>query len=983
MKFGSIPKPDTKAPFFWFISASAIFFLFIYAFTAWSLYQYGKISKDPGYELQNQGSGWRVDYVFAEGPAFGILQSGDIVLAVNGDESARKSAPVTLGSIPLEQESYTMRVERDGKELEFALTMPLIINFKNLLHLLPPLPSSLAFVIVGLLIGAMRTEEKSAQLASLTLLIVAITTLEDALRPISHFFQGYTRTFYFLTGIFFPAQFVLAYHFYYRFPPESPTSRFWNFLKYFFYGTGLILFLLVNTRAAFYYFDFTRAFNFFQDNPHYHSLYVFLRSYFETIAVLATFAVIIRNYVVNKETDQRRRSRLLMYSSATAFILLILGNVTYDIGYLNPLGFSSYAIDWLTSVVIILIPISIGYSILKHKMFDINIIIRRTLQYLLAKNGLRLLLSLPLLGLIYTVLSNPNRTLAEILFSSSVYFYILAIAALLVSLLFRQSLGGWIDRKFFRTAYRQEKVLLELIDNVKDFDSIPEVAKAVSGELEKAFHPKNIHIFYREKEKQDLVPSYSSGEAARGLSIPSDFRLLRFMEDIGSTQEFPFPQKNHLPQAEKDWLARLSVNLIVPMSGTDERLAGLLLLGEKKSEEDYTPNDCRLLEGLAGQMAIVYENLQLKRNIHEEQKIKREVLAHFAEDNINLVKECPGCGLCYDGDVETCANDGINLQISLPVERIIEGKYRLEKLLGKGGMGAVYTATDLRIKRRVAVKLMLGNLFGDATAIRRFKREAYACARLSHPNIIAVFDYGTLNTKKSEGAFMVMELAKGITLRSEFKQRRISPVIAADWFDQMLEGVKAAHRAGIVHRDLKPENILIIAGQDENPSLVKILDFGLARVLNQSEATETTLVSVTAPGAVMGTYAYMSPEQIEGKKVDERSDLFTIGVMIVESLTGRRPFNGDSVAGLAKAILMDDFHLTGNAPEIKKLDDVLQKCLGKNPFQRFASAAEMQKEIVPLIRLYPFSEEFNSTAIDSIVSTLDQPQIILEKTIKK
>lgn len=972
MKFGSIPKPNVKSPFFWFIAASAVFFVFFYAFTFWALLFYGKISKEPGYELRNQGSGWYVDHVFAGGPADGRLQSGDVVVAINGDESARRNAPIMLAGFALENESYTMRVDRHGRVFDFALAMPLNVSYTNLLKLLPPLPTSIAFVIVGLLVGAVKPEERYAQLASLALLMGGITTLEDLLRPISYLFHSGARTIFYLTGSFFPLQFILAFHFFYRFPPESPQTRFWKTLKYLFYAVGLLVFLLVFSRHAFFYFDPVGAFNFFADFPQFHTIYVYIRSYFETIAVVATFAVIIRNYLVNKEPDLRRRSRLIIYSSVASFFLLILGNMTYNIGYLNPLGFSSYALDWLTSVVLVLIPVSVGYAVLKHKMFDINIIIRRTLQYLLAKNGLRFLLSLPLLGLIYTILSNPNRTIAEILFNNSVYFYLLAIAALLTSWLFRRRLGDWIDRKFFRTAYSQEKVLLELIDKVKELDSIPEVAEAVSLELEEAFHPKNIHIFYREKEKEDLVLGFSSGDSGRALNIPSDFRLLRFMEDTGSAQEFPFPAKNRLPQTEKDWLAKLDVNLIVPMNGTDERLAGLLFLGEKKSEEDYTANDCRLLEGLAGQMAMVYENLQLKRHVHREEKLKREVLSHFAEENIELLKECPGCGTCFDAAVETCARDGIKLETPLPVARIIEDKYRLDKLLGRGGMGAVYAATDLRIKRQVAVKLMLGNLFGDPTALRRFKREAYACARLSHPNIVAVFDYGTLQTKNSEGAFMVMEFAEGITLRSRLKKRSVPPPIVADWFEQILEGIKTAHEAGVIHRDLKPDNIFITTARNTNSTCIKILDFGLAKVAAQNGINETALASVTAPGAVMGTYAYMSPEQFEGKRVDERSDLFTIGVMLVEALTGRRPFAGETVALLAKAVLLDEFHLAGDAPEIKKLDACLQKCLAKNPVARFATAAEMQKQIIPLVRDFPTGEAVFPPAGDSIFSTLDK-----------
>jgi hypothetical protein len=276
---------------------------------------------------------------------------------------------------------------------------------------------------------------------------------------------------------------------------------------------------------------------------------------------------------------------------------------------------------------------------------------------------------------------------------------------------------------------------------------------------------------------------------------------------------------------EKEWLDQLDVSLIVPMCGTDQRPVGLLLLGEKKSEEPYSATDRTLLQAIAREMAIVNENALLRARVGREQKIKREVLARFEERNINLVKECPTCGTCFDSSVEACDRDATELTLSLPVERTIDQKYRLERLIGRGGMGAVYQATDLRLDRSVAIKVMLGSMFGDPLALRRFEREARTSARLNHPNIIAVHDYGAIG---SEGAYLVMELIPGITLRAELEAAgRIDPHTAAEYFDQILEGVKAAHTAAVIHRDLKPENILI--SKDHGKTRIKILDFGLAK----------------------------------------------------------------------------------------------------------------------------------------------------------
>jgi eukaryotic-like serine/threonine-protein kinase len=176
--------------------------------------------------------------------------------------------------------------------------------------------------------------------------------------------------------------------------------------------------------------------------------------------------------------------------------------------------------------------------------------------------------------------------------------------------------------------------------------------------------------------------------------------------------------------------------------------------------------------------------------------------------------------------------------------------------------------------------------------------------------------------------------------------------MSAELFAQVLEAVKAAHEAGVVHRDLKPDNILISQGKDGQIQ-VRLLDFGLAKIrLPELADANSPTASMTMPGTVLGTFGYMSPEQLTGTAVDERSDLFSVGVMVIETLTGRRPFSGKTYHELLTSILHGAFHLAIDSPEAERLDAVLQKCMAKDRQDRFSSAAAMQRELIPAIREY-------------------------------
>jgi hypothetical protein len=680
-------------------------------------------------------------------------------------------------------------------------------------------------------------------------------------------------------------------------------------------------------------------------------------------SLFAVGALLIRNFHQFREVDQRRRLRWIFLGT---MIGLLPSLVFFFLNFLiNNLHITSlYSRSWLQSfdmfsnLTLSFVPLSISYAIIRDQMYDIHVVVRRGLQYLFAKNVLRLALYLPVTILVFTIFKNRDRRITDVIFSNT--FYIILTIAAVIGLKFRRRLSEWLDRKFFREAYNSEKILLGLIDEIKNINSMSEMSKWVTVQVDSALHPKQILVFYRRKQRGEMALGYSSGEHSENLRIPDSARFLRIAEQVGSAHQFPSKDTVEVPEDEKAWLDQRGTHLIVPMNGTDQRLVGLLLLGEKKSEQPYTPTDKKMLEALAAQIAVICENLMLKERVDEDMRVKREVLSHLQDQKRNLVKECPTCGTCYDGNVQNCSLEGSELVLTLPVDRVVNGKYRLNKLLGRGGMGAVYQATDLTLNREVAIKVLIGSMFGDRTALRRFEREARASASLAHPNIVTVYDYGGI---EGEGAYLVMEFLPGITQRSYLKQNQnLHPSIAADWFHQIIEGMKVAHHVGIIHRDLKPENILIMK-QDDGRALVKILDFGLAKIklLDSGESK-----SLTAPGTVLGTLTYMSPEQIAGGEVDERTDIFSIGVMLIEALTGEQPFTGLTSSDVALAILQKSYDLPGDSVEIKHLNTLIQKCIAKNRNNRYATLRELQEELITAVRnCPPFAAGESSGASES------------------
>ena len=255
------------------------------------------------------------------------------------------------------------------------------------------------------------------------------------------------------------------------------------------------------------------------------------------------------------------------------------------------------------------------------------------------------------------------------------------------------------------------------------------------------------------------------------------------------------------------------------------------------------------------------------------------------------------------------------------------GKYKIVGKIGQGAMGEVYKAHDAVLNRMVAIKTITADLGADETLRKRFQREAQSAARLNHPNIITVYDYGEEHNK----IYMAMELLEGIDLKQTIVQRApLSLDQKLEIMDQICDGLAFAHAGDIVHRDLKPANIHLLANGQ-----VKIMDFGLAR-LGGSEMTRT--------GMVMGTPHYMSPEQVRGERADSRSDIFSLGCVFYELLTWRKPFDADSMhAVLFKVMQEEPAPVAQFAPDIPHvLQDLLDRTLAKDPNQRLQDAGQLR-----------------------------------------
>jgi serine/threonine protein kinase len=276
--------------------------------------------------------------------------------------------------------------------------------------------------------------------------------------------------------------------------------------------------------------------------------------------------------------------------------------------------------------------------------------------------------------------------------------------------------------------------------------------------------------------------------------------------------------------------------------------------------------------------------------------------------------------------------------------------YKLVELLGRGGMGVVYKAEDTKVGRPVALKFLSADFAEDDAALKRFRREARTASGLNHPNICRIYEVGTVLAGSWEGSefegfpFLAMEWLEGETLRDRMIGKPFPAETLLRYAMQITEGLDAAHSRGIIHRDITPSNLFIT-----NEGTIKILDFGLAMII-PTESAGSQQVTVTSPGIVVGTVQYMSPEQVRGKPLDHRTDLFSLGVVLYEMATGTQPFHGETAPELVQSILQKDpVPLEEQTPDVLPgFAPIVAKLMAKDREERTESAEEVLRDLQSL-----------------------------------
>jgi len=916
----SLQHPTHRSPFVWVVWAATVGAAVLFVWAIVLLMLTGGTTTDVGWSEQRRGNEWFVADVNPAGPAADSVQAGDRLVALNGvppfgaggTSYARRELSVG--------ESYRLALMRNGSEQQQALIVgegPSAFASRVTYLLVAGI-----WCTVGLFIGLSRPDDGVARLAFFGAMTIgagfAVQQVVSGLLPN-------------------PLHVFLGFHFFCRFPSGRPVRP---VLRGVLIGGYAITFASLLVR---YWMEFTFALQGASGPAGLVMAYPILSVmrnqvplYMFNASLVGMVVMVARNYRGLANESERRRVRWLVYGSMVALLPNIVWSAMFFSGVARLASFATWGLA--TLVCTAGIPIAAAYAIVRHRVFDIKVVVRQGLQYLLARRALQIAVVLPALALAVTVFRQRHLTIVELVTETRTYLYFLGAAGLMLR--FRRSIESWLDRRFFREEYDKEQLVIGLLEDMRKVESVSELTQLAGDTLSRALHLSRFYVWYVESNGLETGSAPPALRAPRG--FPSAIEWLRWLEHRGVATPLSLTGDAGLSRQERQWFASTGIMMVVPMMDAGDRLVGALLLGSKRSEEPFTASEERLLDAIARQAALVREHLRLRARVSDDARVRHDVLARLDPELPDVLKECPSCGACFDGRIDRCEQDGQLLSLSLPVSRTIDQKYRLDRRIGKGGMGAVYEARDVRLDRSVAVKIMLSRAFGQQTALRRFRREARAAARLNHPNIVPVYDVGPL---AGEAAYLVMELVRGVTLRVELDQRRVlTPGAAAEWFGPLLEGTAAAHAHGIVHRDLKPENV--IGRREETGALtVKILDLGLVKFRAGEDLVTGTL---TQEGHAMGTPAYMSPEQLLGREVDHRTDIYALAVMLVEALTGQRPFSAASYADLVSAA-QTPYRLPSSSPPARALGDLLQRCLAPDPECRVSSAEALRSQLLPLL----------------------------------
>ncbi|WP_157899729.1 protein kinase domain-containing protein [Luteitalea pratensis] len=612
---------------------------------------------------------------------------------------------------------------------------------------------------------------------------------------------------------------------------------------------------------------------------------------------LAAIGLLIAQHRRLENLTDRRRTGVLLGGLGTGVTAGVAFLAIYKLDegpiFGNPL-LTVLALGWLAG------PAAFAYAILRHRLFDLPLIVRQGVRYALARRLLDALI--PLVGalLVIEAVLHRNQPLSEMV-QARWWWYALAVLALAVIRRRREHWLAALDRHFFRERYDAERLLQSVVTQIDRASAFESVAPVVVQQIDEALHPVFVDVL-RHAPGEGLFTA-ATDSAPRRLALPASLAVIGVLSVLRKPLAISLGDtawvRHQLPLEERTLLLERGVELLVPVFGDDGRELpiALVVLGPRRSEEPYNTDDLELLSTIAQRLGLL--------------------LARSHGDARRLA-ECDSCGRCFDEGATLCTHDGDRLSVR-PGSRMLNGRYRLERRRGRGGMGTVYEATDDVLDRKVAVKVIREDLastaFGRGAPGRveaRFRREARAAAGFAHAHVVRVYDFGVDHERQP---FLVMELLEGETLRQRLAAGApLAPQETLLVLRGLCAALDAAHRRGLVHRDLKPENVFL--QQQEHGFITKVLDFGLARAFAADwPAAPGDDTKLTSAGLMIGTLDYMAPEQLAGDVVSPSWDLWALAVIAHEMLTTRHPFRRTVVVGNGLASTIGDV-TTGDAVSI-------------------------------------------------------------------
>ncbi|MFM8535593.1 MAG: protein kinase domain-containing protein, partial [Acidimicrobiia bacterium] len=496
----------------------------------------------------------------------------------------------------------------------------------------------------------------------------------------------------------------------------------------------------------------------------------------------------IARYRINLDADERRRIQIVVYTGVPAVF-------AYALKACLPIAFSLLGmpieLPWLIEAVlqaIVLLPaFGLPYAVAVKHVFSPRTVLRRSLQYAFARRTLTVLVALPVIALIGSLVQQRDMTIGMIV-SGQPLFYLTSLAMLELALKYRDRAQRWLDQRFFRTEYDTREILVSLAGRVSYENDPRDLVAMVVTQIDSALHPECIAVLATDAANSHPTGRFEAVTALRIDAAPlradsgvitllrwSDKPLEVFLDD----EQSPVAR---IPRPERLWLAGMNAALLVPIfaGGSDPRpFIGLIALGRKRSEEPYTAEDRELLRGIAVQMGVALDLSRLRRQVGT----LLPVGASGAE---------AGATQAF---TPTIVVGGGATGSAISVGALIDGKYRVDQVIGQGGMGAVFKAWDVRLERAVAIKVVRAELISDPDSRLRFRRESQIVARLQHPSIVTVFDYGHL---ADGAAFLVMEFVPGEDLRHFLKREgKLEASRMATLLHGIAGGVEIAHKSGI------------------------------------------------------------------------------------------------------------------------------------------------------------------------------------------